>query len=62
MPYKNLEERRLKQKLYKKSKRTLNMPCLPSLVKLNKHTYTLSYYDGTPSLFTITVPVVYKSI
>ena len=59
MPYKNPEERRLKQKLYKKNKRDDKMPCLPSFVKPNTHTYTLLHRDGSPTIFTVTVPIKY---
>ena len=59
MPYTNPDERRLKQKLYRRNKRDDNMPYLPSVVKPNTFTYTLLHRDGTPSIFNITVPIKY---
>ena len=59
MPIKDLDARREYNKNLKRKKRETIYALSYPPAKKTSHTYTLLHTDGSPSIFTITVPIKY---
>ena len=59
MPYKNITVRNEYSKQLMRERRELKYGLLYPHPKPKTHTYALMHRDGSPSIFTITVPIKY---
>ncbi len=59
MPYKNITDRNEYNKQLMRAKRNLKYALCYPPPKPKTHTYALNHRDGSPSIFTITVPIKY---